>query len=419
MRRFFIPVFACLFIIGCDREQAAPTSPSQIASLAADASGSNLTAASVPELSACLQGHPAPADCFSATRMRGPARRSSALGLSSAAASGTGPSSLVAGINGSTVSLTWTSAVAPGLASYVIEVGSASGLANLADFATNNLATIYVATGVPSGTYYVRIWALVPGALIGPSDEVVVQVGTCQPPSAPSGLAASVSGATVTLTWNAASGSPTSYVIEAGSSPGSSNLFVSNTGNTATSLTAAAAFGTYYVRVLSQNACGTSGPSNELAVVVGAPTQSTTFVLNGSLSSVSDGDVWYNGASPNSNVTVSGTVMINVTSGAIAGGVVTIGTPFNLTLTRIGQGTAGTLPILAYFSFLSGAPSGYPLLSLLFPVQNFINYRGGSPCLGTVACFGVGFSGLAFGSDPKGFDLYPLMSATLAPVPPS
>jgi hypothetical protein len=63
---------------------------------------------------------------------------------------------------------------------------------------------------------------------------------------------------------------PTSYVIEAGSTPGASNIIVFDTGTSgqgfmATSVPA----GSYYVRVRSRNAAGISGPSNEVTIVVG------------------------------------------------------------------------------------------------------------------------------------------------------
>jgi hypothetical protein len=79
---------------------------------------------------------------------------------------------------------------------------------------------------------------------------------------------ANVGATAVTLTWNPAAGSATSYVIEAGSAPLLSDLLVSDTGNASTSSSLTAAAGTYYLRLRARNACGTSGPSNEVMVVV-------------------------------------------------------------------------------------------------------------------------------------------------------
>jgi hypothetical protein len=81
------------------------------------------------------------------------------------------------------------------------------------------------------------------------------------------------SGPTLTLSWTAPTlGTPTSYIIEASSSPGGpANLANFNTGSTQTSLvTASVPFGTYYVRVRGVDASGPGPASNEVTVVIGA-----------------------------------------------------------------------------------------------------------------------------------------------------
>src|SRR5207247_1306423 len=95
----------------------------------------------------------------------------------------------------------------------------------------------------------------------GPHDErrgerspAAAAGGCAAPPGAPTGLSAAVSGTTVALTWQAAAGGcqATSSVIQAGSSPGLSNLANFSTGSAATSFTANnVASGVYYVRVLA------------------------------------------------------------------------------------------------------------------------------------------------------------------------
>ena len=122
-----------------------------------------------------------------------------------------------------------------------------------------------------SGTYYVRVKTISGTATSGPSNEVVITVGSgsCTvAPAAPSGLTSSVAGSTISLGWSASSGSPQSYVLEAGSSPGLADLARLDLGQPATAFTANAASGTYYVRVRATNACGTSNPSNEILLVV-------------------------------------------------------------------------------------------------------------------------------------------------------
>lgn len=86
---------------------------------------------------------------------------------------------------------------------------------------------------------------------------------------APTSLAASVRGTFVVLTWRAAPGSPTSYMIEAGSTPGASDVASKDTGTSAVSYSDTVTSGTYYVRVRTRSACGLSDPSNEIVVVSG------------------------------------------------------------------------------------------------------------------------------------------------------
>jgi len=90
-------------------------------------------------------------------------------------------------------------------------------------------------------------------------------------PSAPSNLAFTVSGTTVIFTWSppGSGGATSSYIIEAGSASGLSDIVSFNTGSTATTLTVTSVpAGTYLVRVRARNADGTSGPSNEVTIVV-------------------------------------------------------------------------------------------------------------------------------------------------------
>ncbi len=69
------------------------------------------------------------------------------------------------------------------------------------------------------------------------------------------------------LAWGAA-GSAVSYVLEAGSSSGASNVLTMNVG-VARSLGGPVGPGTYYARVRGVGACGQLGPaSNQVTVVV-------------------------------------------------------------------------------------------------------------------------------------------------------
>jgi hypothetical protein len=109
------------------------------------------------------------------------------------------------------------------------------------------------------------------GVTSEPSVEVMVAVGGVPaPPTAPAELSSSVSGSTVTFTWSPPfSGTPTSYVLEAGSAPGLRNLAVFDTGSPATTLAVPGVpRGAYYVRLRGRNAQGVGLASNEHVVVV-------------------------------------------------------------------------------------------------------------------------------------------------------
>jgi hypothetical protein len=75
----------------------------------------------------------------------------------------------------------------------------------------------------------------------------------------------------LTLTWSAptAGGAPTTYFIDAGTAPGSSNIASLPTGNAQTSFAVTAPNGLYFVRVRAGNAVGVSAASNEVSFRIG------------------------------------------------------------------------------------------------------------------------------------------------------
>lgn len=157
---------------------------------------------------------------------------------------------------------------------HFVEAGSAPGLSDLARVDTGSRETSYSASGVAAGTYYLRVRSGDDcGYVSTPSNEVLFTLGGgpagCAGPPASLNVVSQSAG-TISLSWAApASGSPTSYVIQAGTSPGSSNLADFDTGTTATTYTVSGvAAGSYFVRVLSKSGCGSSAASNEVLVYV-------------------------------------------------------------------------------------------------------------------------------------------------------
>src|SRR5262245_45907909 len=83
------------------------------------------------------------------------------------------PLNLAAQVTGSQVTLTWQSTTAEPT-TFVLEAGSATGLANLASFDTGSAQTTFQSPPLPAGTYFIRVRARTAAGVSGPSNEVVV-----------------------------------------------------------------------------------------------------------------------------------------------------------------------------------------------------------------------------------------------------
>lgn len=260
----------------CSNSQHVPTAPSALVdpgSVANSTAGSPLTSTTSVLDWACGQQTSAsrtvngwtfdpPIASCAATRF---GRLATAAAAVSAA-----PGNFRASVSGNVVQLDWT-AIAEPVISHQLEAGSGPGLSDLAIFNTGTSAATVTVNNVPAGVYYARVRAVGPDNLPGPaSNEIIVRVGACGgPPGPPANLTSRVTGNQVTLTWTASGGdAAASSVVEAGSSPGQSNVIVFDTGSVNPTLTAAAPNGVYYVRVRARNACGLGPASNEVVVSV-------------------------------------------------------------------------------------------------------------------------------------------------------
>jgi hypothetical protein len=95
---------------------------------------------------------------------------------------------------------------------------------------------------------------------------------TCTTVATPTGLTAVANGSTVTVSWNRSPGA-TSYMLEAGTAPGTSNVFNGDVGDVNSLTAPGVPAGTYYLRVRARNACGTSPLSSDVPLTIqgGAP----------------------------------------------------------------------------------------------------------------------------------------------------
>ena len=178
------------------------------------------------------------------------------------------PSSLNASVTDNVVGLSWTPPVRPGAYTYRIEAGSVDGWADLGSFTVGS--TSVTIPGVPNGLYYVHV-RTIEGLAISYADHAIpVRVGPL-PPQPPQSLSATALGTTVSFTWSPPAGghAPTGYLLDAGLAPGATSIGPVPVAGTSFSYSGVPA-GTYYVRVRATNGAGTSGPSNEVTVVVQA-----------------------------------------------------------------------------------------------------------------------------------------------------
>ena len=173
---------------------------------------------------------------------------------------------VTASANGAVVTVQWTAV--QGATGYRISVsGSFTGVVNVPGSTTSFVVT------PPAGTYNVVIFATA-GNQVGPaSNTATVTVGggggsptPCAPPAATT-VTASAQGMVATVNWTAVAGTA-GYRVEFGRTPGGTEL-VQTLGAAQTSLQGVAPFpGTFYVRVVTGNACGTA-PSAEVSFTAG------------------------------------------------------------------------------------------------------------------------------------------------------
>jgi hypothetical protein len=172
------------------------------------------------------------------------------------------PANLLGLAHGSTVSLAWRNTFSGGMPTgLVLDVtGSLNTSLPLP------MGDTFTYNGVPDGTYTFSLRATNAIGMSGPSSPVTLSFpAKCTGvPQRPVGVVASRNGAVISLAWEpAASGTaPTSYLVNV---TGAATLSVPTT---ARSVSGAVGPGTYTLRVVAVNACGSSAASSSTTVVI-------------------------------------------------------------------------------------------------------------------------------------------------------
>ena len=182
-------------------------------------------------------------------------------GLSLRAAAPTAPSNLVVTVDGLSATFNWTaSANAPEY--YVLAAGYSPG--EIAVTVTLPAFPTSFSASAGPGTYYVRLYAVNADGVSPASNEVVVTLApVCNTPTPPHNLRAMIRGTELFLSWRPSAGIVTSYLLQAGFSPGETVLQFATTD---TIFKANVGSGTYTARVIATGPCGTSAASNEVTV---------------------------------------------------------------------------------------------------------------------------------------------------------
>ena len=193
------------------------------------------------------------------------------------------PQNVRATVVGNTISVAWQApATGSGVWTYLVQAGTAPGASNV--YSGGVGAVTSVSSPIPNGTYYIRVAAQNLAGTGPASADVAAQVGL--PPGAPQNAVATASGGVISLSWMppASGGAVSTYIVQAGTASGASNVFNAGVG-AGTAVSGAVSPGTYFLRVLAQGGGGISVPSNEVSVTVGpACTTPSAPVLSGSRS---------------------------------------------------------------------------------------------------------------------------------------
>jgi hypothetical protein len=172
------------------------------------------------------------------------------------------PANLLGLAHGSTVSLAWRNTFSGGApTSLVLDVTGSLNTSLPLPMGDN-----FTFHGVPAGTYTLSLRAINATGMSGPSSPMTLSFpAECSgAPERPVGVVATRNGNVISLSWDpAASGTaPTSFVVNV---TGAVNVSVPIA---ARSISGVVGAGTYTLRVVAVNACGSSTASTQTTVVI-------------------------------------------------------------------------------------------------------------------------------------------------------
>ena len=177
------------------------------------------------------------------------------------------PTALTTTMNGANLALAWTPP-AGAVTAYTFIAGTTAGSSNAATVTLPGTHTSIGGT-VPGGTFFARVTATNACGTSGPSGEVFFTIGAPDAlPVAPTNLAVSVNGSTVSLTWTAPAGPVTGYVLEGGTSAGLANIGTIQLGAVPSFAIPGAPPGAYALRVRAITSAGSGAPSADVVAVV-------------------------------------------------------------------------------------------------------------------------------------------------------
>lgn len=221
------------------------------------------------------------------------------------------PTGLAATAGNAQVVLTWT--VATGATSYNIYRSATSGGEGTTVYAASTSAS-YTDNSVTSGATYYYTVAAVNGAGVSAQSSQVSATPQVPAPGVPSGLTATGGNATITLSW-AVGSNATSYNIYRGTTSGGEGTTAYATSTSASYADNSVTNGTtYYYKVASANAAGTSSQSNEASATpsVGATTSGPVSIdCGGSAASLFVADADFSGGSVGATSTAIATPYVS------------------------------------------------------------------------------------------------------------